>query len=129
MDLFSPRFPRVLIYMISDVWTSWSFHHNCLPTSEELDLSFMDIYSARFSRVSIYMIFEWWSSWSLNGKQDVVVQPLCRYIGSLDSRHSSFPSCYFLRHLSHRYIYIPIYIYYIIGGKNYQKTYLTRWFV
>ena len=48
MNLCSPRFPRILICMISELWSSWSLHHSSLPTLEVLDLSFMDLCSPHY---------------------------------------------------------------------------------
>ena len=62
IDLYSPCFPRVLIYMISKSWTSGSFHHSSLPTLEVLEISFNDLCSPCFPRVWIYMISELWNS-------------------------------------------------------------------
>ena len=64
-DLCSLCFPRVLIYMIYEFWTSWSFDHSSLPTLEVLDLSFIDLCTPRFPRVLIYMISELWTSYLL----------------------------------------------------------------
>ena len=64
IHLYSPRFPRVLINMISELRNSWSFLHSSLPIFEVLDLSLMDLCSLCFPRVLIYMIYEFWTSWS-----------------------------------------------------------------
>ena len=53
MDLCSPRFSRILIYIISVLLTSWSFCHNSLPTFKGLDLVYMDLCSHRFPRVLV----------------------------------------------------------------------------
>ena len=64
MDLCNPRFPRVLIYMICELLTPWSFCHSSVPTLEDLDLVYIDLCSLRFSRVLIYIISVLLTSWS-----------------------------------------------------------------
>ena len=55
--LCSPRFPSVLINMICEWWSLWSFHHTSLSTLEVSHLIFNGLFSQRFQRVLIYMIW------------------------------------------------------------------------
>ena len=57
---------KISVYMISEFWTSRSFHHSSSHTLEVLELSFIDLCSPYFPRVLIYMIYEFWTPWSFD---------------------------------------------------------------